>query len=93
MSCNVLDILKVDSVVAENDELRQAQLEQLSAQADTHLGPMGPMAAALLAESDEKLEVFICSCCLESAVLFLSLSIVFELDRMAYYILFFLSFL
>jgi hypothetical protein len=53
----------VDSVVAENDELRQAQLEQLSAQADTHLGPMGPMAAALLAESDEKLEVFIHSYC------------------------------
>ena len=59
ISCNLLYILKVDSVVAENDELRQAQLEQLSAQADTHLGPMGPMAAALLAESDEKLEVLI----------------------------------
>jgi hypothetical protein len=55
--------MKVDSVVAENDELRQAQLEQLSAQADTHLGPMGPMAAALLAESDEKLEVFFHSSC------------------------------
>ena len=49
----------MDSVVAENDELRQAQLEQLSSHADTHLGPMGPMAAALLAESDEKLEVFL----------------------------------
>ena len=55
--------MKVDSVVAENDELRQAQLEQLSSQADTHLGPMGPMAAALLAESDEKLEVLLRTVC------------------------------
>lgn len=60
---SIFGIMKVDSVVAENDELRQAQLEQLSSQADTHLGPMGPMAAALLAESDEKLEVFLCTVC------------------------------
>jgi hypothetical protein len=71
----------VDSVVAENDELRQAQLEQLSAQADTHLGPMGPMAAALLAESDEKLEVSIhsscsCICCYVSCTHLFSLNLI-----------------
>ena len=56
----------MESVLAENEELRQAQLERLRQHADSHLGPMGPLNAELLAEMNERVEVMCHSifCCL-----------------------------
>jgi hypothetical protein len=45
-------------VLAENEELRQAQLERLRQHSETHLGPMGPLNAELLAEMNERVEVY-----------------------------------
>ena len=46
----------MESVLSENEELRQAQLERLRQQ-DSGLGPMGPLNAELLAEMNERVEV------------------------------------
>ena len=48
------------SVLAENEELRQGQLERLRQHADSNLGPMGPLNAELLAEMNERVEVRSC---------------------------------
>ena len=47
----------MENVLAENEELRQAQLERLRQQQDRNLGPMGPLNAELLAEMNERVEV------------------------------------
>ena len=51
-------LIQVESVLAENEELRQAQLERLRQHSETHLGPMGPLNAELLAEMNERVEVY-----------------------------------
>ena len=51
------DVIKMESVLAENEELRQAQLERLRQHQDNNLGPMGPLNAELLAEMNERVEV------------------------------------
>jgi hypothetical protein len=47
----------MESVLGENEELRQAQLERLRQHQDGHLGPMGPLNAELMAEMNERVEV------------------------------------
>lgn len=47
-------------MLAENEELRQGQLERLRQHADSNLGPMGPLNAELLAEMNERVEVISC---------------------------------
>lgn len=49
----------MESVLAENEELRQAQLERLRQHQDNNLGPMGPLNAELLAEMNERVEVML----------------------------------
>ena len=50
---------KMESIAAENEEMRQAQLDrlrQVQAGGDS-LGPMGPLNAELLAEMNERVEI------------------------------------